>query len=547
MKHGSAFLSLFILIGAVLLRGLLLEYSDLVDPTESRYASVAQEMVLFGDWATPRLPMPEGVIPYMGKPPLHFWLAASAYSLFGVDEWTARLPSWLAAIAILFVIWSFGKRYFGEEVGTAAALIAFSSGMLFFLAGASVTDVTLTALVTASTYSLYLFVESKASQKKLGLLASALMALAFLTKGPIAIVLVWLPLLLWSFLRKDFRWLKSIPWLSCSLVFLAITAPWFILNEIHNPGSLRYFFWNENIARYLFKEYGDKYGSGHVHPYGYSWLMLIAAFVPWSLVAAWTIRRSGWRTIVDRLKADQNFLCALVWGISAALFFTFVRQLHGMYVLPCIPGIALSCAVLFVGKELDSYTPLLEGIKCRRLQLIVPLISIVLIVAGAWLEFSTDSLIFGIGLAIGGILLLRKVNQAQTRIAVIQALSVSSFLIYLLVIVCLTPYIDERRSAGEILDDLADATLHQRKVPQVGIMTKNNFSLYWTSKAWENELSRELHVRFIEPGQIPKDVTHLILRSADMLNLPELEKGAFAFVRQRSEWKLFRRRNKRNV
>ncbi|MBX9787543.1 MAG: glycosyltransferase family 39 protein [Pirellulales bacterium] len=159
---------LLLLLGAVLLRGFLLGYTDLLDPTETRYASVAQEMVLLHDWLTPRLPMPEGIVPYFGKPPLHFWLTASAYRLFEIDEWTARLPSWLAAVALLVVIWSYGKRFFGEEVGVAAALIAFSSAMFFFLAGASVTDVTLAALVAGSTYSLYLFAISDASRNGLG-------------------------------------------------------------------------------------------------------------------------------------------------------------------------------------------------------------------------------------------------------------------------------------------------------------------------------------------------------------------------------------------
>ncbi|RIL08633.1 MAG: hypothetical protein DCC75_08390, partial [Proteobacteria bacterium] len=369
-------ISILILFGAILLRGALLEYTDLIDPTEARYASVAQEMVLLGDWLTPRLPMPEGVVPYMGKPPLHFWLTASAYSIFGIDEWTARLPSWLSAIALLLVIVSFGRRFFGERVGLSAALIAFSSVILFFLSGASVTDVTLAALVTGSTYFLYLLAISDGLTRKYALISSACMALAFLTKGPIAVILVWLPLLLWSAVQKNFRWLKSVPWLTSGLLFFAITSPWFVANEINNPGSFRYFFWNENIARYLFKDYGDKYGTGHVHPYGTSWFMLFANFMPWSLIIIWKSFRRGWRQIWERLKSDQNLLFALTWGVSAALFFTFVRQLHGMYVLPCIPGMALFSAVLLEEKEGKHSLRTFEFLSDRRF---APVLSLILI------------------------------------------------------------------------------------------------------------------------------------------------------------------------
>lgn len=68
------------------LRVVLLNYPDLVDPTESRYANVAQEMVLDNDWVTPKLSQPEGVVPYLGKPPLHFWLTAACFKIFGVSE-----------------------------------------------------------------------------------------------------------------------------------------------------------------------------------------------------------------------------------------------------------------------------------------------------------------------------------------------------------------------------------------------------------------------------------------------------------------------------
>lgn len=536
----EVFVPVVLLLCAVLLRGSLLEYTDLIDPTETRYASVAQEMVLLKDWLTPRLPMPEGIVPYMGKPPLHFWLTAGSYKLFGVDEWTTRLPSWLSTIAILLVVWSFGRRFFGKQTGIAAALITFSSGMLFFLAGASVTDVSLTALISGSSYLLYTFAQSGAARKRTALFASALMALAFLTKGPIAIVLVWLPLLLWSSIRRDFQWFKTIPWLSAAVVFFIITTPWFAINELSSPGSLKYFFWNENIARYLFKEYGDKYGSGHVHSFGASWLMLFAAFAPWSFILSWQTYRLGWRKVKDQLQSDPHLLFVLIWGISAAIFFTFVRQLHAMYLLPCIPGIALFTAAL-LEKDSEQTSSIFQLIKSKGYTALTACTLCGIIVAGVFLEFSQIALILGILLGIAGIFTLRKINQSDTRFAAVHSLSLSSFLVYLLVIVCLTPYIDERRSAAELLDNLADSTINQIKVPRVGIMAKNNYSLYWTAKAWQNELSRELHVEYVEPTNIPKGIKHLLISSEDAQRLPNRLRSLFTLANQSGKWQLLNR------
>ncbi len=541
---GRPFLVPFaILLTAILLRGAFLEYLELVDPTETRYASVAQEMVLLGDWVTPKLPMPEGVIPYLGKPPMHFWLTAVTYELFGFDEWTARLPSWFATIAILMVIVSFGRKVFSEQVGFSAGLIAFSSVFLFFLAGASVIDVTLTAFTAASTYFLYLCILSNGSRKIFGLLSSAFMACGFLTKGPIAIVLVWFPLFLWSTARRDFRWLKSLPWISCFILFLVVTVPWFAANEIHNPGSLRYFFWNENVARYLFKDYGDKYGSGHTHMYGFSWIMLFAAFMPWSLVLTGLVYVKGWRPIKKRLETNQHLLFALMWGVGAAIFFTFVQQLHPLYVLPCVPGLALFCAALLHEEE-EGASALFKFISGRRFVRYIGVLLVAIIALGAILEFSSIALLLGLFLGGLGMFIRRKLQLFDRSFAGVQLMSFSLFLVYLVAIASISPYIDERASAGELLNDLADATVHEAGIPRVGIVTKNHFSLYWTSKAGNGELSREVRVQYVEPGSISKEIGHIILRSRDAARLSERERASFALTKKRGEWLLYSRKRK---
>src|ERR1043166_4242300 len=68
----------------------------LVEPDEGRNAEVAREILLLGDWVTPHYDF----IPYLDKPMFFFWLAAGAYKLFGISEFSARLPAALAALEI---------------------------------------------------------------------------------------------------------------------------------------------------------------------------------------------------------------------------------------------------------------------------------------------------------------------------------------------------------------------------------------------------------------------------------------------------------------
>jgi 4-amino-4-deoxy-L-arabinose transferase-like glycosyltransferase len=86
--HGSRsrwIASAFLICASIWFAGL--EYRGLFMPDEGRYADIAREMLDADDWVTPRL----NGIKYLEKPPLQYWATAGAFSVLGVDEWTARL------------------------------------------------------------------------------------------------------------------------------------------------------------------------------------------------------------------------------------------------------------------------------------------------------------------------------------------------------------------------------------------------------------------------------------------------------------------------
>src|SRR5262249_62280281 len=95
----------------------------LVGPDEPRYAAIAREMVLTGDYITPRL----YGMPWFEKPPLMYWLAALGYKLFGINEAGARFPSaFAAALCVFFVFWC-GRRLWNRATGFIAALVLATS------------------------------------------------------------------------------------------------------------------------------------------------------------------------------------------------------------------------------------------------------------------------------------------------------------------------------------------------------------------------------------------------------------------------------------
>src|SRR3954463_16193784 len=94
-----------------------LEYRTLLHPDEGRYAEIPREMVVSGDWITPRL----NGLKYFEKPPLQYWVTAAAYEMFGVHNWTARLwPALSSFLAALFLGYA-GWRIGGPDLGIYTA------------------------------------------------------------------------------------------------------------------------------------------------------------------------------------------------------------------------------------------------------------------------------------------------------------------------------------------------------------------------------------------------------------------------------------------
>jgi 4-amino-4-deoxy-L-arabinose transferase-like glycosyltransferase len=83
------------------------------DTTEPRYAEIARLMAETGDWITPWF---EPGVPFWGKPPLSFWAQAAAIKVFGVSEFSLRFPSWLATLAMVWLVWRLARQLWSVQV-----------------------------------------------------------------------------------------------------------------------------------------------------------------------------------------------------------------------------------------------------------------------------------------------------------------------------------------------------------------------------------------------------------------------------------------------
>ncbi|MCB0346169.1 MAG: glycosyltransferase family 39 protein [Bdellovibrionales bacterium] len=482
-------------------RGVTLEHGDLVDPTETRYATIAQNMFLTGDWLTPRLPNDNQLEPFLGKPPLHFWLTALSYRLFGVDEWTSRLPSFVGLMLIAGALIVFSNNVLNKKIGYTSAIICATSPLMFFLAGSSTIDVTFTAFITAALVSFAYSAkkhETGGNSIPSGLAFFFFCALAFLTKGPAAFVIVGLPIFALCLLDRSLSGLSHLPWKSGLALCALFVVPWFYLLEQSNPGAIKYFFVNENFLRFLVKDYGDRYGHGHVRMYGSIWWMIVLGIFPWSF---FLLRYLGyeWRKIrkLKLTEFDRWVVFALAWGLSPLVFFTFARSVLPAYALPAIPGLAIAMGYLIHSSSLSKSTT----------------------------EASSRYL---------GKLLSFNYYPSPERVAF------GATALMMCVVLFITPLIESDLSASEVLEAIADNASESE--PIVGTLSRRSYSLYWTSGAYENELSKPLQIVFASQNDLSKaKYKHLVVRSDKIDKFP---KGSFRHYEQlasRGKWQWYSR------
>jgi len=98
---------------------LTLGYRHLLRSDEGRYAEIAREMFASGDWVTIRY----NDLKYFEKPPLHLWMTAIAYELFGVGDWQARLWVALSGMIATAATMLAARRWFGTRVAMLTGLV----------------------------------------------------------------------------------------------------------------------------------------------------------------------------------------------------------------------------------------------------------------------------------------------------------------------------------------------------------------------------------------------------------------------------------------
>jgi len=333
----------------------------LIDPDEGRYAEIPREMLERWDFITPTL----NYVHYFEKPPLLYWLNAISIQLFGQNEFAARLPSALCGLATVLATYVIARRLYDRRTALISALILATSAGFVLQSRIILTDMLLTFCLTAA-LGAFIIAASQEKHRDKSLpwyLFYTFSALAVLAKGLIGIVFPAGIIFFYLLLGHEWRTLKRMRLLSGLLLFMAVSAPWFIAVSLRNPEFARFFFIHEHFERFTSTVHGRS------QPLWFFIPVLAGTMLPWSFFIPGALRRA-WR---NRHHEGLPGLFLLIWSVLIFLFFSKSGSKLVPYLLPIFPPLAIMIS--------NRLCALLEG-RGREIKLAAILLGATLILLG---------------------------------------------------------------------------------------------------------------------------------------------------------------------
>ncbi len=300
---------------------------DLLSLNEGRRALAIQEMVSSGNWLLPHL---NGEL-YLTKPPLLYWLSSSLGFIWGVNEWTLRLPSALAAIAVLIMVYRYALQQSGKWAALFAVQLLIANLGFAMLGRRAEIEMLLTALCVGSLLSALQYIQSQSSKNWI-ILSYFLLALALMTKGPLVILLVTLPLLIAAIYSKNPH-IKAVllsgrGW----LIFLVVGLTWYAIVS----WQLGFDIW-ATIAK---RDMLDKMQSESAKP-----ILSYLAWIAVDFMLLIGLFLVGVKEFFKQQFQQSRQLVLLAATILPLIIFSLFSNKHAKYLLPIYPLIAILLAI----------------------------------------------------------------------------------------------------------------------------------------------------------------------------------------------------------
>ena len=339
---------LIILVAAVIPYFVGLGTSSLWDANEAFYAETARTMVESGDYINPSF----NAQPRFNKPVLPYWIVATFYKVFGVSEQTERLPIAIGGLVLVATAFALGKLLGSVDAGLLAAIVLATAPRFLMFSRRIIIDVHIAMFVGLTLLCFALADAYPYRRKRYLVLMYVAAGLGTLTKGPVAVALPGLIVLIYLALEHRLGEIRRMLVPVGILIGAMIVLPWYVLvYQQHGWEHIRSFVVQENLVRYT-----QTIGGGGRGLFFYLGVMLDFLF-PWSLFvpfALWIGAHRGrlWtRThrVRDSSIEERMTRLLVLWVAVFVLFFSLSSTKHDLYVLPIVPALAA-----LIGRMLNS-------------------------------------------------------------------------------------------------------------------------------------------------------------------------------------------------
>lgn len=305
----------------------------ITDPVEGNYALTAKEMLMSGDWLSPRI---YGQFWY-DKPVMIYWLIIISYKAFGINEFAARFPSVvMSALSISFIYWFADKIFENRKIAFLSAFVLATSLEFWILAKMVITDAALFFFTSVSMATFYLGLLDKG--RKWYVIAYLTAGLAVLTKGPVGIVLPGLTIFVYIAVTRQWNLLKKLFIVPGLVLFFAIAGPWyFYMYKVHGTEFVNTFLGLHNYIRATVSEHPE------YNVFYYYLVLFPLSMLPWTGIF--------FRAVISALKEKRSshvpFL--LVWPFVTIVFYTTMATKYPTYVFPAMFPVAI-----IIGKNIND-------------------------------------------------------------------------------------------------------------------------------------------------------------------------------------------------
>ncbi len=330
---------LFLLFALVIL-GAGIGMRDPWPADEPRFALAAKQMVESGNWLIPH----RGSELYADKPPAFMTMQATLYTLIGNWRVAFLLPSLLAALGTLWVVYDLARRLWDHRTGLYAAGALLAVFQFVYQAKRAQIDPSVTFFVTLANYGLlrHFLLGPDWRTYWLGCFAAGL---GVITKGVgVLALLMFAPYIFarlahWNSIASVPR--SALRWLIGGIAFAAALALWLVpmLLAVHASNVPEYAAYaNDILVRQTAGRYTDSWD--HQHAFWYYAGVIASGWLPLILALPGVLPR--WR---DALRArDARILLPLAWVVLIIVFFSIPKGKRDVYILPALPMFALCIA-----------------------------------------------------------------------------------------------------------------------------------------------------------------------------------------------------------